>query len=174
MAWLVLGIAVAVVLVIAFAAQRYKDRAELRTDSTASKLLVQSIADWGTLDGTHRQRERSKHAFATLEQKVGCPREETHGFYQLALGVEGMFIPLAAVYAFAVGEYVENPQVELPTERPKTEKKTTNSVKTFFPSLYRHIKWSHSTHDAELVMLISMNLLDYFFDRDKMLKALEG
>lgn len=67
MAWLVLGIAVAVVLVIAFAAQRYRDRAELCTDSTASKLLVQPIADWGALDGTHRQCERSKRAFATLE-----------------------------------------------------------------------------------------------------------
>lgn len=85
-----------------------------------------------------------------------------------------MFIPLAAVYAFGVGEYVENPSVELPTERPKTVKKTIDSVKTFFPSLYRHIKRSHSAHDAERVMLISMNLLDYFFDRDKMLKALEG
>lgn len=109
MAWLVLGIAVAVVLVIAFAAQRYKDRAELRADSTASKLLVQPIADWGTLDGAHHQRERSKRAFATLEQKVGCSREEAHEPYQKALEVEGMFIPLAAVYAFAVGEYVENP-----------------------------------------------------------------
>lgn len=46
MAWLVPGIAVVVVLVIAFSAQRHKDRVELRTDSTASKLLVQPIADW--------------------------------------------------------------------------------------------------------------------------------
>lgn len=174
MAWLVLGIAVLVVLVVAFAAQRYKDRTELRTDSTASKLLVQPIADWGVLDGAHRQRERSKRAFATLEQKVGCSREETRELYQKALEVEGMFIPLAAVYAFAVGEYVENRQVELPTERPKTAKKTINSVKTFFPALYRYIKQNHNVHDAELIMLISMNLLDYFFDRDKMLKALEG
>lgn len=82
MAWLVLGIAVAVVLVIVFAAQWYKDRVELRTDSAASKLLVQPIADWGALDGTHRQRERSKRAPATLEQKVGCSREETHELYQ--------------------------------------------------------------------------------------------
>lgn len=174
MAWLVLGIAVAVVPVIAFTAQRYRDRAELRTDSTAGNLLVQPIADWGMVDGTHRQRERSKRAFATLEQKVGCSREETHDLYQKALEVEGMFIPLAAVYAFAVGEYVENPQVELPTERPKTAKKTINSVKAFFPVLYRHIKQNHSAHDAELIVLISMNLLDYFFDHEKMLKALEG
>lgn len=105
---------------------------------------------------------------------MGCSREEMHELYQKALEVEGMFIPLATVYAFAVGEYVENPQVELPIERPKTAKKTINSVKTFFPALYCQIKRNHRTHDAELVMLISMNLLDYFFDRDKMLKALEG
>lgn len=82
MACLVLGIAAAIVLVIVFAAQRYKDRAELRTDSTASKLLVQSTADWDALDGAHRQRERSKRVFATLEQMVGCTREETHELYQ--------------------------------------------------------------------------------------------
>lgn len=85
-----------------------------------------------------------------------------------------MFIPLAAVYAFAVGEYVENHKVELPTERPKTAKKTINSVKTYLPALYSYIKQSHIAYYAELIMLISMNLLDYFFDREKMLKALEG
>ena len=61
-----------------------------------------------------------------------------------------------------------------PTERPKTAKKMTNSVKAFFPAFYHHIGQNHNACDAELILLIAMNLLDYFFDRDKMLKALEG
>lgn len=61
-----------------------------------------------------------------------------------------------------------------PTERPKTVEEMTNSVKTFFPALYRHIKKNHNEHDAELIMLISMDLLDCFLVRDKMFKALEG
>ena len=82
-----------------------------------------------------------------------------------------MFIPLAAVYAFAVGEYVENLQVELPTERPKTAKKTIDSVRTYLPALYSYIKQCHIAYYAELIMLILTNLLDYFLGHDKILKA---
>lgn len=81
-----------------------------------------------------------------------------------------MFNLIAAISELAMKEYVKIS----PTERPKTVEEMTNSVKTFFPALYRHIKKNHNEHDAELIMLISMNLLDYFFDRDKMFKALEG
>lgn len=81
-----------------------------------------------------------------------------------------MFSLIAAISELAMKECVKIS----PTERPKTAKKMTNSVKTIFPALYRHIKKNHNEHDAELIMLISMNLLDCFLVRDKMLKALEG
>lgn len=61
-----------------------------------------------------------------------------------------------------------------PAERPKTAKRMTNSVKTFFPALYCHIKQSHIAYDAELIMLISMSPLDYFYNHCKMLEVLEG
>ena len=41
-------------------------------------------------------------------------------------------------------------------------------------AFYHHIGQNHNACDAELILLIAMNLLDYFFDRDKMLKAMEG
>ena len=81
-----------------------------------------------------------------------------------------MFGLIAAISELAMKECVKIP----PTEHPGTAKKTINSVKTFFPALYRHIMQNNNAHDTELIMLISMNLLDYFFDRDKMFKALEG
>lgn len=81
-----------------------------------------------------------------------------------------MFNLIAVISELAMKEYVKI----LPTECLKTAKKMANSVKTIFPALYRHIKKSHNEHDAELIMLISMNLLDCFLVRDKMLKALEG
>lgn len=81
-----------------------------------------------------------------------------------------MFSLIAAIFELAMKEYVKIS----PAERPKTAKKMTNSVKTSFPALYRHIKKNHNEHGAELIMLISMSLLDCFLVRDKMLKALEG
>jgi len=82
-----------------------------------------------------------------------------------------VFSLIAAISELAMKECVKIS----PTERLKTaKKKLANSVKTFFPALHRHIKKNHNEHDAELIMLISMNLLDCFLVRDKMLKALEG
>lgn len=81
-----------------------------------------------------------------------------------------MFNLIAAILELAMKECVKIS----PTERPKTVEEMANSVKTFFPALYRHIKKNYNEHDAELSMLISMNLLDCFLVRDKMLKVLEG
>lgn len=81
-----------------------------------------------------------------------------------------MFNLIAAISELAMKEYVKIS----PAERPKAVKKMTNSVKTFFPAFYHHIGQNHNAFDAELILFIAMNLIDYFFDRDKMLKALEG
>ena len=81
-----------------------------------------------------------------------------------------MFNLIAAILELAMKECVKIS----PTERPKTVEEMTNSVKTFFPALYRHIKKNHNEHDAELIMLISMSPLDYFYNHSKMLEVLEG
>ena len=81
-----------------------------------------------------------------------------------------MFGLIAAISELAMKEYVKIS----PTECLKIAKKMTSSVKIFFPAFCYHIRQSHNTRDAELIMLISMNLLDCFLVRDKMLKAMEG
>ena len=140
-----------------------KMRGEAMEDPRVRDLLIEPIERWGTYDGSTASECRADEALRVLERRLMPASSRTRQLYRAALG-KNLAIPLAAVYAYAVGEYVENPMMP-PINAGTPEARTkVAGTRLMFPKLYYVAVSELAPHKVEQALCVAANLLDYFLD----------
>lgn len=142
-----------------------KMRNEMMEDPRVRDLLIEPIERWGTYDGSFASEFRADEAMCVLERRLMPASPRTWELYRAALD-KNLAIPLAAVYAYAVGEYVENPMTPpINAGTPEARQKVA-STRVIFPKLYNVAISELSPREAEWALCVAANLINYFLDGD--------
>lgn len=162
-------IVIIVIAVIAFWVfgniQTAKVHAEMSQDPLARQYLLDPIERWGKYDGSAESERKAQEAMDVLEQHLPPASSRTMQLYRSALK-KNLYIPLAAVYAYAVGEYVENPMAYTSGAGTREAAEKVAGTRMLFPALYNIATTEHGPRDAEAAICIATNLLEYFLDGD--------
>lgn len=145
--------------------QTAKVHSEISQDPLARQYLLDPIERWGKYDGSAASERKAQEAMDVLERHLPPASSRTMRLYRAALK-KNLYIPLAATYAYAVGEYLENPMVPLSGHGTQEANMKVAGTRALFPALYNIATTEHSPRNAEAAICIATNLLEYFLDSD--------
>lgn len=163
---------IVIVIVIAFVAfwlfgqfMTAKAHSDISQDPVARQYLLDPIERWGKYDGSAEAERKAREAMDILERNLPSASARTLRLYKEALK-KNLYIPLAAVYAYAVGEFVENPWAHTSGAGTPEANQKVAGTRMLFPALYNIAMAEHGPRDAEAAICIASNLLDYYLDTD--------
>lgn len=163
---LIIGV-IAVIIVVLGQVQTTKLHSTISQDPSVKQLLIEPIERWGKYDGSPEAERKAERAMRTIEQNLVMPAASSHTMqlYRKALQTN-LYIPLAAVYAYAVGEYIDGGYPPVGGGTPETNQKVF-MMRAAFPALYNLAASELSPKNSEAALCISCNLLDAFLDSNE-------
>lgn len=158
-----------ILIVIHFALVLAKERVafNLRNNEEIQKRVLEPIERSGVYDGSPSAKVVSVRAFSALRSAVGLEFERTSDLYHQVLEEDnGLFIPLVAIYAYAVSEILFNPAIgPYLQDRGSIVNKKANMMVAMFPLYADYVGKRHSPKEAKVILALSFNFLDHFIEQ---------
>ena len=142
--------------------KRYAERKlrEQMLSDPRARYYLEAIGKWGVYRNTPEGEEKAERAFKTIENYIGCLNPHTKVLFRDALINSGMHIPLAAVYAFALGEQVEPGDYYCSDYR--SAQMNAEAMKLMFPEYGDYVERKHDSKTAMAVLALSLGFVDLF------------
>ena len=134
---------------------------QLRNDPLAQALISQ-IEQYGRYSSTPQGERNAERCFGVLERQIGCVNANTRTLYRDACGQSGLALPLCACYAFALGEFLEQPYFMPSNLNTEQAQQNILSIKLFFPDYRSFVEARHHGTRQDIVFGLTGNLLDHF------------
>ena len=160
-------VVVAIIFSIANVFGTAKVRSTVSQDPLIKQFLIEPIERWGKFDGSPEAERKADRAMNSIVNNLAMPRASSHTMelYRVALK-KNLYIPLAAVYAYAVGEYIDGGYSLVGGGAPEANQKVF-MMRAAFPALYNLAASELPPKKSEAALCISSNLLDAFLDSDE-------
>lgn len=170
MEWLLpIAVVLVVLVVIHFALVLAKERIafNLRNNEEIQRRVLEPIERFGVYDGSPSAKVESVHAFSVLRSVFGLEFERTSDLYRQVLEEDnGLFIPLAAIYAYAVSEIMLNPAIgPYLQDRGSKVNEKANMMVAMFPLYADYVGKRHSPKESKVILALSFNFLDHFIEQ---------
>lgn len=159
----VIAIVVSIIKIVGTA----KARSTIAQDPLIKQFLIEPIESWGKFDGSPEAERKADKAMDSIVNNLAMPHASSHTMelYRAALK-KNLYIPLAAVYAYAVGEYIDGGYSLVGGGAPEASQKVF-MMQVAFPALYNLAASELPPKKSEAALCISSNLLDAFLDSDE-------
>ena len=142
-----------------------KIQSDVSQNPLVKQYLIEPIARWGKYDGSPEAQHKADEAMRTLTQKLFPASPHTMQLYRKALNAN-LYIPLAAAYAYAVGEYIDGGLPLSGAGTPEANQKVF-MMRATYPGLYNLATTELTPKKSEAALCISANLLETFLDSDE-------
>lgn len=134
------------------------------------ELFRRKVIDVGTYDGTESSRRKAQSAFDSMKQWIGCVNPMTEPLYWAVLREEHVPIPFAAVYAFTMGEFLQNLSIiGFVSGQMADARSKARDLELVFPEYASLVRRNLTSADSDtrdksycMIMGISSNLFDRF------------
>ena len=165
----IIGIIVVVAIIVSIIkiVGTAKAHSAVSQDPLIKQFLIEPIEHWGKYDGSPEAERKADKAMSSIANNLVMPHASSHTMqlYRTALE-KNLYIPLAAVYAYAVGEYVDR-GVPLAGTGTLEANQTVFMMRATFPALYNLAASELPPKKSEAALCISANLLDAFLDSNE-------
>ena len=141
-------------------AEKYLEK-QIQNDPAARAFIAQ-LEQYGRSSGSSQGGANAERCFRVLEHQIGCVNPNTRTLYREACRQNNLLLPLCACYAFAVGEFLEQPYftpINLNTEQAR---QNIMSIKLFFPDYRSFVESRHYGTKQDVLFGLTGNLLEYF------------
>ena len=140
---------------------------QARNKSNSSKLndpkvqtLIKKVNNYGSYDGSSKSKAKAQTMFNNMADLIGCVNPSTNILYRETLIQTELSIPLVVCYAFAVGEYLENPSYKPYGMNSRNASDNASGMDIFFPEYGSFVLSKHKKADALMIMAISSYLIE--------------
>ena len=126
--------------------------------------MISSVERYGTYDGSPSSRATAQRVFDMQANHGGCVNPDTKKLYWEALEAGRLYMPLAACYAFAIGEFLAMPFYD-PIEsggNTSNARMNADAMGTAFPSYKSFVSSRHSTDETRYILALSLNMIDVY------------
>lgn len=128
------------------------------------KQMIDRVESYGSYDGTSSSRSSAQRVFDRLENHIGCVNPDTKTLYWNTLEVSNLPLPLAACYAFAIGEYLAMPFYDPIASggNTATARMNAEAMALAFPDYKAFVSRAHSVDETRYILVLSLNNVDLF------------
>ena len=141
----------------------YRKMSATVRDNPQGAALVARIENYGTFDGSVEGLSKAAWAMSCIESQHGrIENSRTMEIFNSTMRNSNLPIPLAAIYAYTVGECLENPYFvayNLDTEQARSN---AQASQVFFPKYREYVNRRHSSHDAFIIFCKTTQYLEVF------------
>lgn len=142
-----------------------KVRGDAMGNPAVRELLIEPIERWGKYDGSIAAQQKAQKAMALIERRYFPASPRAYEIFDRVLQLN-IDIPLAAAYAFAVAEVVEDPELSRPSAELVIDQDAVAGMHIFFPALYNLATSELPPRKADRALNAVSQLLDSFLDAD--------
>lgn len=133
--------------------------AKMLQEDSVGQSFMQAINGPGIYDGSSNAETVANNLFSKLERTIGCHNYRTRIIFDEVLRSSNLPMTLLTCYAFAVGEYIENPDYEPYGLNTPEANNNYQASKIMLPDYARFVESRHSGTEAVVIQILTGNLL---------------
>ncbi len=141
-----------------------KSSEEQFRSNPAVQHMINSIERYGTYTGSDSSKATAQRAFDMQANYGGCLNPRTKTIYWKTLEESNLLIPLAVAYAFAIGEYLENPMYDPARSGGNTSnaKMSAQAIGMTFPNYKNYVERNHYGNEVRYILALSANIINIY------------
>ena len=126
--------------------------------------MVSKIERYGTYDGSMASKSTAQRVFDSAANNMGCANPHTKTLYWETLESSNLPMPLAAAYAFSIGEFLEMPWYDPVASGGNTHNAYMNAeaMGIAFPAYKAFVERRHSTNETRYILVLSSNIIENY------------